>query len=303
MNWEFRLISLYYWVCEGFKSGAEFHAQRLAKNASSIELKFSDQEAMTVYLFGIFNKYKEVKEIHTYAKNHLSDWFPDLPSYEKFNKRLNFLNGAFLFMSNKAVSEIEVPEWLYDGKELLDSVVDSMPIILAMGTRADGAKVAREVANKGICASKRIYYHGVKLHNLGLCLPFKNPIPRCIMISAASESDNTVFKEQIAPRFNNLRVYGDKIYKDDGVKDYLKQKFNIVVFACQKRKMKQKFLRPDQNYYNQLVSRIRQPIESFFNWIIQKTGIQNASKVRSLKGLMKHIHAKLTAALLLLNGF
>jgi len=48
------------------------------------------------------------------------------------------------------------------------------------------------------------------------------------------------------------------------------------------------------------VSRVRQPIESLFNWIQEKTHIQVASKVRSSKGLIVHIFGRLAAALFLL---
>jgi len=48
------------------------------------------------------------------------------------------------------------------------------------------------------------------------------------------------------------------------------------------------------------VSRVRQPIESLFNWIEEKTGIQVASKVRSTKGLMVHVFGRLAAALFLM---
>lgn len=48
------------------------------------------------------------------------------------------------------------------------------------------------------------------------------------------------------------------------------------------------------------VSRVRQPIESFFNGIQEKTGIQVASKVRSYQGLMVHVFGRLAAALFLL---
>ena len=44
------------------------------------------------------------------------------------------------------------------------------------------------------------------------------------------------------------------------------------------------------------VSRVRQPIESLFNWLIQKTDIQKASKVRSSKGLLIHIFGKIASA-------
>jgi hypothetical protein len=44
-----------------------------------------------------------------------------------------------------------------------------------------------------------------------------------------------------------------------------------------------------QKAYNDLfstaVSKIRQPIESFFNWLNEKTTIQRAQKVRSTKGV------------------
>ena len=44
----------------------------------------------------------------------------------------------------------------------------------------------------------------------------------------------------------------------------------------------------------------RQPIESLFNWLQVKTGIQMASKVRSLKGLLLHTFGKLAAAIAIL---
>ena len=55
--------------------------------------------------------------------------------------------------------------------------------------------------------------------------------------------------------------------------------------------------------YSTLVSRVRQPIESFFNWINEKTHIQNAQRVRSEQGLLVHIWGKFAAALLLLTQF
>ena len=53
--------------------------------------------------------------------------------------------------------------------------------------------------------------------------------------------------------------------------------------------------------YDTSISHLRQPIEGFFNWLHEKTGIQTASKVRSLKGLLLHIFARLSAALLSLS--
>ncbi|GHT67473.1 hypothetical protein AGMMS50239_30710 [Bacteroidia bacterium] len=46
---------------------------------------------------------------------------------------------------------------------------------------------------------------------------------------------------------------------------------------------------------NSELSSVRQPIESFYNWLNEKTTIQRASKVRSTKGLLLHIFGKIAA--------
>ena len=51
------------------------------------------------------------------------------------------------------------------------------------------------------------------------------------------------------------------------------------------------------------VAGLRQPIESFFSWLNEKTHIGNASKVRSEKGLLVHVFGRLAAALLMLQQF
>ncbi len=305
MDWEIELIRLFYWVSDAFEGGGHLYAQRFNKNNSSMGLDFLDEEALTIYYYGIKSRHTTVKDTYTYARKHLLGWFPNLPSYTKFNERLNFLNPAMAYMAQLALKGNRVPIWLHEvhaGSGFLDAVLDSMPIILAKGGRSDSAKVAREVADKGYCSTKKLWYHGVKLHQLGICVPSRMPDPQCLMLSAASEHDNTAFKEQIAPKFRGLRVFLDKAYHDEAAAPMLLEKFGILTEPAHKRKKNQKELHYDQKLRNTEVSRVRQPCESFFNWIIEKTGIQVASKVRSLKGLMKHVFGKLTAALLALNG-
>ena len=65
------------------------------------------------------------------------------------------------------------------------------------------------------------------------------------------------------------------------------------------KKPKGKELTADEKYYNRLVRSIRQPIESLFNWIQEKTQIQKASKVRSTDALMVHCWGKLAVAFFL----
>ena len=53
------------------------------------DLKFSDEEVITLYLFGVIDKNREIKKIYEYADRHLREWFPQLPSYTAFVQRLN----------------------------------------------------------------------------------------------------------------------------------------------------------------------------------------------------------------------
>lgn len=68
-----------------------------------------------------------------------------------------------------------------------------------------------------------------------------------------------------------------------------------------KLKKGQKELPIENKLYSQLVSKVRQPIEGFFAWIIEKTAIQKASKVRSSNGLITHVFGRLTAAIMMMT--
>lgn len=48
--------------------------------------------------------------------------------------------------------------------------------------------------------------------------------------------------------------------------------------------------------FSTAVSRVRQPVEAIFNWLIEKTDIQKTNKVRSIKGLMDHAFGRLAVA-------
>ena len=61
-----------------------------------------------------------------------------------------------------------------------------------------------------------------------------------------------------------------------------------------------KFDRAANDLYSRAVSRIRQPIEALFSWLIEKSDIQKASKVRSIKGLNLHVYGRLADAFITL---
>ncbi len=93
-------------------------------------------------------------------------------------------------------------------------------------------------------------------------------------------------------------LFGDLAYPTPDIIAGLKAQ-NTQLIAPQK-KPKGKELTDDQKYYNRLVRSLRQPIESLFNWIQEKTQIQKASKVRATDALMVHCWGKLAVAFFLL---
>jgi hypothetical protein len=59
------------------------------------DLSFSDEEVITLYLFGVIDKHRELKQTYEYADRHLRPWFPKLPSYAAFVQRLNKVADVF----------------------------------------------------------------------------------------------------------------------------------------------------------------------------------------------------------------
>jgi hypothetical protein len=126
------------------------------------------------------------------------------------------------------------------------------------------------------------------------------PWPESLVWTSAAANDLTAFKEnwsQIPDRI----FYGDKIYHDNHwFRDYQEQYCSQMLTPVKGVKgmvdrLKQ-FDKAANDLYSTAVSRIRQPIESFFNWLIEKTDIQRACKVRSTKGLFGSCIRKIAAA-------
>jgi len=294
---QLKLIETYSMVCNFFDKNPQWNFIRLSNNNQPSQ--FTDQEAVTIYLFvGQYQKYSKIKDIHNFAKHYLLDWFPNLTSYEKFNNRLNTLNLIFYDISLDIISN-NIPE----NAQINTLLLDSMPIVTCKG-RNRTAKVARECVDKGFCSTKNMYYYGLKLHLLAFRRKGTIPFPNKIYFSAASENDLSVVEElNWLDNLYDTEVFADKIYID---KDYFQprqQWLQLDLFTPVKVvKGTPECLKQRDFAYNNLfstaVSKVRQPIESFFNWIIEKSNIQNASKVRSFKGLWLHCFGKLAIACL-----
>jgi hypothetical protein len=158
-----------------------------------------------------------------------------------------------------------------------------LPIITCSGKRK--ASVAKELTDKGYCSTKNMYYYGLKLHALAYHRPEHLPFPESIVLTPASENDLNAYKQNWN-NIDNRNFYGDKIYNDaEFFKNTRKNNNSIMLTPIKEVKGMPENLKQRDNAYNDLfstaVSRIRQPIKSLFNWLIEKTDIQRASKVRS----------------------
>ena len=150
-----KLIELYCLICRIYDRQSCLKYQR----ASNFKLRFTDQELITVYLFGHLNGLYQKKAIYRFARHYWATWFPDLPSYQAFNRRLNLLESAFRAIGSALLNTLADPQ-----AAEIDHLIDSMPVMLASGTFSRRARVTRDVANRGYCAAKRLHFHGVRLH-------------------------------------------------------------------------------------------------------------------------------------------
>lgn len=285
---ENQLIQLYLLVCQIYDNQTVLKYQRL----SNFKPRFTDEELICVYLFGHLNGLYQKKAIYRFLRNYWAAWFPALPSYQAFCHRLNNLESSFQIISSQLLKCLAA-----EPGNQIDHLVDSFPVMLAKAGFARRARVARQLASIGYCAAKRVHFHGVRLHLLARRRVGRLPVPAEIWFREASAHDLTAFKEQ-SVCLPNSSLFGDKAFCDASLKKQLKEQ-NTRLFVPLK-KPKGKDQSQTDKYYSRLVSKFRQPIESFFKWLNDKTQIQTASSVRSANGLLLHCFGKLSFALLLL---
>ena len=197
------------YICDMYEQSLKYHCQRYSNNSKPL---FSDEEILTIYFFvGHEQKYTLIKDIHNFAKEYLRDWFPNLVSYQTFNYRLNRMAGAVRELSSQLLRMFRPSDCQDD-----TVIVDSMPIITCCGRNRTG-KVARDIADKGYCSTKNLYYHGLKLHMVGYRRKGHLPHPCQIALSPASENKEGQWKDFMG-------MYKPEILKSKLFSVYLKHR-------------------------------------------------------------------------------
>lgn len=288
---EHELIELYLLVCDFYNNQPGLKYQRL----SNFKPRCTDQELLTMHLFGHLQGLQQQRRIYEYVRRHWREWFPTLPSYQAFNRRLNLLAESCEQLISKLLSA---------GVTRLapsaDRLIASLPVMLAKGTRSTKARVARELADKGFCATRQSYYYGVKLHTIALRRTKQLPLPALLSLSRASQPDLSALRE-LDPRLGTCALFGDKAYADEETKAVFRERGTHLLTPYKRKRNEPRTACPA--LWSRFVSSVRQPLESLFGWLIQRTDLQNASRVRSTNGLLVHCYGKLAVACLLLTFY
>lgn len=281
-------------ICHLYDMQTDLHLQSNRNGSPTLTVP----ELMTIYLFGQLNDHFKKRAIYDFINQYWRAWFPHLPSYQAFVRRLNLLENNFQSLFGYLLEQLTEK---FPASVSVDHLIDSVPVMLAAGSKSKRASVARDIASTGFCATKQLHFHGIRLHLIARRQCGKLPLPAKLWMERASTHDLTALKQQSANIPEQITLFGDKAYADRRFKDFLKERRIQLLTPIKKPKNKE--LTKTEKHYNKMVSKIRQPIESFFKWLIDKTDIQRASAVRSTNGLLVHCLGKASFSLFLLNFY
>jgi hypothetical protein len=302
---DLELIKLYCYLCDCYTKELCWYCQRFSPNSLPNNKKITDEEILCIYFYcRIHENRHSKKDIHDFANRFMKNWFPNLPNYANFNVRLNQLHSSILGILPILLQFIENECIIKNIQEDI-MLIDAFPIMLCSGKR--NGKIATQIADKTFCATKSVWYYGVKMHTVAKRVTKKLPLIDFISITKASENDLTAVK----PILNNLvdkAIFADKAYCDIPLNIQLMKEQNTYIYTPVKlvkgeSEQTRHFKKAADDLFSTAVSKVRQPIEALFNWINELTGLQNASKIRATNGLFVHIFGAIAVCLFKIISF
>ncbi len=121
--------------------------------------KLSDAEVVTMEIVGESLSMDCDKTIHRYFRDHWRHLFPELGTRTTFLRQ-----AANLWQIKQQIREVLVKNLLPNGSRI--SIADGFPIPVCNFRRANFARLFKEAASYGYCASKSMKYYGFKGHLL-----------------------------------------------------------------------------------------------------------------------------------------
>ena len=122
-----------------------------------------------------------------------------------------------------------------------------------------------------------------------------------MQLTPASHHDRKVSEDVLSDVFG-IDVFADKAYINAAWQKTLHEEQQINIITPIKLAKGQKRLGSADSLFSTAVSKVRQPIESFFNWLHELTQIQSACKIRSSNGLISFIFSRIAFACLVISN-
>jgi effector-binding domain-containing protein len=127
------------------------------------------------------------------------------------------------------------------------------------------------------------------------------PLMDFVSITPASENYLNALKP-ILSKLEGNAIFADKACADISLNQKLLTQQDTYIFTPVKlikgqTQTERQFKKAADSLFSTALSRVRESVESLFNWINEKTELQNASKIRAINALMVRIFGALTTAL------
>lgn len=251
----------------------------------------TDAELFTSAIFPMLMGYPIRKEGYRYLCRYYQDWFPALPTYEVWNRRLNRDHEALAYLFNQILRSFAPPV-------RNEFVVDTFPVVVCQAQHAYRSRAAQPFVSKGYCAAKKKYYIGAKVQIVTARRPGQLPLLVGYFVATAKTHDLPLAEDTLSD-LNSVVLYGDKAYIDQTFQLHLFDQYTDLVVPVKQKKNGPPLGLFDRAF-NTLHAATRQPVESLVSWMNNKTRIEEASAVRSVNGLFATIALKMIAALIML---
>lgn len=214
--------------------------------------QMTDAEVMTtafvavLYCAGNFERARHLLRAHGYI--------PAMLSRSRYNRRLHHITDLFgtLFARLGQVWKALNHESLY--------IIDSFPIAACDNYRIPRARLYRHAAFRGVQASKRRYFYGLKLH----LLITKEGHPVEFFLTPGSFADVTALSTFAFDLPAGAVIYGDRAYNAYALEDLLQEAAGIQLLPLRKKGSTRPLppsLRFLQHYYRKRIETVGSLLE------------------------------------------
>ena len=235
----------------------------------------ADSEIISMLVVGELLGFSDNKKIWLYFKSHYLDYFPNLDyvRYKIFNKQATCLWHVIRIIHGKLLTKIG--KWsLY--------LADGIPFPVCHLARAKRSRLFKDKVARHYCAAKKEHYYGFKI----LLVTTESGIPIDYAIDAANVDERILLTNTSIPA--NSIVIADKGFISEELALSLQQQANITLLTPKRKNMLQQISGKLAN----TITSIRKRIETSISQLTESFSI-NATKVRSLHGLLGRINRKI----------